>query len=67
MMVGVNSNRILNAIEILDNTKARGVLPQKLVEDYNTDNVSDKIVKIIISYTDYVNQKVWKKGQNLPE
>ena len=67
MMVGVNSNRILNAIEILDNTKARGVLPQKLVEDYNTDNVSDKIVKIIISYTNYVNQKVWKKGQNLHE
>ena len=67
MMVGVNSNRILNAIEILDNTKSREVLPQKLVEDYNTDNVSDKIVKIIISYTDYVNQKVWKKGQNLPE
>ncbi len=32
-----------------------------LVEDYNTDNVSKKVVRIIVSYIDYINRTVWKQ------
>lgn len=61
MMVGLNSDRVLSAINILA-TQARGTERDiHLVNDYAPDNVSDKIVRIIMSYTDYVNQKIWKK------
>lgn len=61
MMVGLNVDRILSAIEILA-TQARGTARSlSMVDDYAVNNVSDKIVRILMSYTDYVNQKVWKK------
>lgn len=61
MMVGQNEDRILQALQILE-SQARG--QQRLlrqVADYSMPNVSDKIVRIIHSYTDYVNRVVWKK------
>lgn len=61
MMVGLNSERILSAVNILD-TQARGAERDiQLVPDYAANNVSDKVVRIIMSYTDYVNSKIWKK------
>jgi UDP-N-acetylglucosamine 2-epimerase (non-hydrolysing) len=33
----------------------------RLVPDYDTDNVSKKVLRIILSYTDYINRTVWKK------
>ena len=33
----------------------------RIVEDYTTDNVSKKVLRIILSYTDYINRTVWKK------
>lgn len=56
----LNQKRILRAVIFLENT----LLPKKneiSVLDYRADNVSEKIEKIILSYTDYVNQNVWKK------
>lgn len=56
MMVGVMKERVLQGISILDSN----MKPVHDVEDYTLDNVSDKVVKIIISYTDYVKKNVWK-------
>jgi UDP-N-acetylglucosamine 2-epimerase (non-hydrolysing) len=61
MMVGLNKERILQALTVLEsqsNGKARLLRP---VNDYSMPNVSDKIVRIILSYTDYVNRVVWNK------
>lgn len=61
MMVGMNLNLVLNAINILEK-QLRGINRTLLpVKDYSVPNVSDKVLRIIISYTDYVNRKVWKK------
>ena len=59
MMVGLNPVRIMQAIEILNNQKrgvGRTLMP---VYDYSRPNVSDKIVRIILSYTDYIKRVVW--------
>ena len=61
MFTGMNTDRILQAIEILT-TQPRG--EQRLinkVQDYIAPNISEKVLRTIISYTDYVNRVVWKK------
>lgn len=61
MMTGLEVNRVLQALKILE-SQCRGVERNiRLVEDYSMPNVSDKVVRIIHSYTDYVNRVVWKK------
>ena len=60
MMTGFSSDRIFQALEILE-TQARGEKRSiEMVCDYETKSVSDKVVRIIQSYTDFVNSKVWK-------
>ena len=61
MMVGLNPMRILSALEILKDQKRGDERDFQLVKDYDISNVSKKIVRIIESYTDYVNRVVWKK------
>lgn len=58
MMVGLEKERILQGLEVLD-TQSKDTL--RHVSDYNMPNVSEKVLRIILSYTDYVNRKVWKK------
>ena len=58
MMVGLHKERILQGLEILD-TQEDDTLRQ--VADYSMPNVSDKVLRIILSYTDYINKTVWKK------
>jgi UDP-N-acetylglucosamine 2-epimerase (non-hydrolysing) len=61
MMVGLDKDRIMNALKILE-TQLRG--PQRnieLVEDYSGMNVSEKVVRAILSYTEYINANTWKK------
>lgn len=58
MMVGLEKERILQGLEILE-TQVESTL--MLVRDYITPNVSDKVLRIILSYTDYVNRVVWRK------
>lgn len=64
MMVGVNLERIRQALKLLEKQKRGEHRTIEVVGDYATENVSDKVVRIIHSYTDYVNQVVWKKYQN---
>jgi len=58
MMVGLKKERILQGLEVLE-TQGRDSL--RLVGDYSMPNVSDKVVRIILSYTDYINRVVWGK------
>ena len=60
MMVGLNYERIQQAIEILG-SQDTGKRVLREVEDYKMPNVSDKVLRIIHSYTDYVNKKIWFK------
>lgn len=61
MMVGLKAERILQGLEIIEQ-QARGEQRLlRLVADYSMPNVSEKVVRIILSYTDYVNRVVWKK------
>ncbi len=61
MMVGLKKNPILNALNILKHQKRGLERDLKIVREYDVENVSKKIVRIIQSYTDYVNRVVWKK------
>lgn len=61
MMVGLEVERVRQGLAILS-TQSRGAdRSLRLVADYSMPNVSDKVVRIIHSYTDYVNRVVWKK------
>lgn len=61
MMVGLNVERVMQALEILIDQPQGNTRLLRQVEDYSMPNVSDKVVRIIHSYTDYVNRTVWKK------
>lgn len=61
MMVGINSERVLQGLYILENQNRGEQRSLQLVADYDVPNVSEKVVRIIHSYRDYVNRVVWKK------
>ncbi|MEN6464138.1 MAG: UDP-N-acetylglucosamine 2-epimerase (non-hydrolyzing) [Syntrophaceae bacterium] len=61
VMCGLKPGKVIEAIELVRSQFARGQRRFKLVEDYDTENVSAKVVRIIFSYTDYVNRLVWRK------
>lgn len=58
MMVGLSEERIMQGLEVLE-TQEMDTL--RRVADYSMPNVSDKVLRIILSYTDYVNRVVWRK------
>jgi UDP-N-acetylglucosamine 2-epimerase (non-hydrolysing) len=60
MMTGLEVERVFQGLEILADQK-RAERTLRPVADYSMPNVSDKVLRIIISYTDYVNHNVWKK------
>ena len=61
MMVGLKAERALQALDILEHQSRDEARLLRLVSDYSMPNVSEKVVRIILSYTDYVNRVVWKK------
>ena len=61
MMVGLEVDRVRQGLAILATQPRGDDRSLRLVADYNVPNVSDKVVRIIHSYTDYVNRVVWKK------
>ena len=61
MMVGLETDRVLQGLAIVDGQSRSESRELRLVGDYSMPNVSEKVVRIIHSYTDYVNRVVWKK------
>jgi len=58
MMVGLKKGRILQGLKVLETQRTETL---RLVSDYSMSNVSDKVLRIILSYTDYVDRVVWGK------
>jgi UDP-N-acetyl-L-fucosamine synthase len=63
MMTGLNAERILQALSQLQNESLRNPIILRPVKDYSIPNVSDKVVRIILSYVDYIRTNVWKENQ----
>ena len=61
IMTGFNQERVIQSLELLFNQKRAEERTLNLVDDYSYANVSDKLVRIILSYTDYVQKIIWKK------
>ncbi len=61
MMTGLSVERVMQCLDILDTQDRGDQRTLRPVSDYSMPNVSDKMVRIIHSYTDYVNRVVWKK------
>lgn len=58
MMVGLEKNRILQGLKVIENQNRETL---RYVADYSMPNVSEKVLRIILSYTDYVNRVVWRR------
>ena len=61
MMTGVNNERVTQAIDILMKSKDGKDRKLEIVSDYKCKNVSEKVLRIILSYTDYIQRKTWKR------
>lgn len=61
VMAGLYKDEILDAIKVVTTQMGSGEDLLKTVEDYDVDNVSKKVVRIILSYKSYVNRTVWRK------
>lgn len=61
MMVGLGVERVMQALQILESQPSGDERLLRQVSDYSMPNVSDKVVRIIHSYTDYVKRVVWKE------
>ncbi|MDP2336871.1 MAG: UDP-N-acetylglucosamine 2-epimerase (non-hydrolyzing) [Bacteroidota bacterium] len=59
MMVALNQERILQGLVLLENQKRGTQRTLRQVTDYSKPNVSEKVIRIILSYTDYINRIVW--------
>ena len=61
MMVGMNLERIITGLNILQSQARDSQRQLKMVTDYAIDNVSDKVIRIILSYIDFIKQRTWKQ------
>ena len=61
IMSGLSKDRVIDSVEIATSHHAEAKRAIKPVKDYEADNVSKKILRIIVSYIDYVNRTVWHK------
>jgi len=61
MFVGLDADRTLQGLDVLESQSRGKTRSLALVKDYEATNVSDKVLRIILSYTDFVNSKVWQK------
>jgi UDP-N-acetylglucosamine 2-epimerase (non-hydrolysing) len=61
IMCGLQADRVMESIEVVIAQQQSAKRQFRLVPDYDTDNVSKKVLRIILSYTDYINRTVWYK------
>lgn len=61
MMVGLETDRVMQALQVLESQLSGAERTLRLVADYSMPNVSDKVVRIVHSYRDYVMRNVWKQ------
>jgi UDP-N-acetylglucosamine 2-epimerase (non-hydrolysing) len=61
IMSGLYKDRVMEAIDIVVQQYDKNIAAIRMVEDYKPVNVSKKVVRIILSYTDYINRTIWKK------
>lgn len=61
IMCGLKKDRVMEAIDTVMNQYTSSTGFPEIVPDYDVENVSDKVVRIILSYTDYINRTVWGK------
>ena len=61
IMCGLKADRVIESIDAVTKHFSKNLRQFKMVHDYDTDNVSKKVLRIILSYTDYINRTVWHK------
>ena len=61
LFVGLDLNRVLQGLQILDSQPRGPERVLRIVSDYEPANVSEKVLRIILSYTDFVNRRVWRR------
>ena len=61
IMSGLNKARVIDAVEVATAHNSQDIRVIKPVKDYESDNVSKKVLRIILSYVDYVNRTIWHK------
>ncbi len=64
MMVGLEINAIYDALKLIKDQPRGDKRLLNMVDDYSSSNVSDKVLRIIVSYTGFVNRKVWYKNES---
>jgi UDP-N-acetylglucosamine 2-epimerase (non-hydrolysing) len=63
IMTGLSVERVLDSIPVSVCIKSDGLRPANLVNDYFAPDLSDKVLKIILSYTDFIKRRVWKENE----
>lgn len=61
IMTGLNTDLVLQSLELITRQPRGHDRLFDIVDDYRASNVSEKVVRIILSYTDFINRKVWHK------
>ena len=61
IMCGLESKKVIESIQVVTGQYSKDKRQFKLIQDYDVENVSKKVLRIILSYTDYINRVVWKK------
>ena len=62
ILSGLKADRVLPSVKAAVEIAAENHFKKDVVSDYEVSDVSDKVVKIILSYTDYVRRTVWREG-----
>jgi UDP-N-acetylglucosamine 2-epimerase (non-hydrolysing) len=62
IMCGLSAESVVASIDVVTTQHKRSVRMFKLIQDYDTESVSKKVLRIIMSYTDYINRTVWHKS-----
>ena len=61
IMSGLKAERVLESVKVITNQHQRGTRVMNMVGDYQGGAVSKQVVRVVLSYTDYINRTVWHK------